>query len=457
MTLLPSPRAALSLLGALALAVALALAAPSPTSAAPAGPGPAPSGLPGLAPMPGDVAVPLSLLPPGAETPDEGPSPAIFPPQRMTLRFSHVRHAGMGVLCTTCHARVTASDSATDRLLPAATTCDGCHGSDHADLNAVLPGTAPRGACAYCHLSHGPGDGNHVAAVDLPRPNLVFTHKRHLARGVPCARCHGEVGELELATRDQLPRMVGCLSCHQQTDSAGPHAARSACTTCHLGELGDGGEHSRRESFRGSGGRIRTVFASGTLKPPRWLGGAQHTPDWLERHREVAAADSQLCASCHTEGYCTDCHDGRVRPRSIHPGDYLSMHPIEARMATTRCSSCHQEQSFCLTCHMRVGVTMSGPPGTQEAGRFHPPKAVWSDAPRQAGHHAFEAQRNVSACVSCHTERDCVVCHGGLGIGGGMNPHHAGFASTCRSQYRRNPRPCLVCHEPGESNLAECR
>ena len=55
------------------------------------------------------------------------------------------------------------------------------------------------------------------------------------------------------------------------------------------------------------------------------------------------------------------CHDGRVRPRNIHPNDYLNMHAVEGRLATQKCTSCHREQSFCLGCHQRVGVSMSGP------------------------------------------------------------------------------------------------
>ena len=363
----------------------------------------------------------------------------------------------MGVPCTTCHAAAPMSDTAKDSLLPAPTTCDGCHGTDHSNPNAVLPGSGTRGACAFCHLGYAPSDGNLVAPIDIPRPNLIFTHRKHLAQGFKCAQCHGEVGQLELATRDQLPRMEGCFGCHQQPDSAGAHAAKSTCTTCHLRELGEGQLHPASESLRSSGGRIRTVFTTGVLKPPQWLHDAQHTPDWIQRHREVAASDSQFCANCHTEDYCTNCHDGRVRPRDIHPADFISMHPIEARMATQKCTACHQEQSFCLTCHMRLGITMSGPQGVREAGRFHPPKSLWSDAPVTPAHHGFEAERNLNACVSCHTERDCVTCHGGAGIGAGFNPHRAGFQATCTAQFRRNPRPCLVCHEPQESVLAECR
>jgi hypothetical protein len=146
-----------------------------------------------------------------------------------------------------------------------------------------------------------------------------------------------------------------------------------------------------------------------------------------------------------------------VRPRSIHPSDYISMHPVEARMAMQRCTSCHEEQSFCLTCHMRVGVSMDSPTGARDSARFHPPKAIWSDAPRMPGHHSFEAERNLNACVSCHTERDCVTCHGGAGVGAGFNPHRANFQAGCGAQFRRNPRPCLVCHEPGDGSLAMCR
>ena len=72
------------------------------------------------------------------------------------------------------------------------------------------------------------------------------------------------------------------------------------------------------------------------------------------------------------------------------------------------------------------------------------------------GHHGFEAERNLNACVSCHIERDCVVCHGALGVGGGFDPHQNGFVAGCKTQFRRNPRPCFVCHEPTDAKLNQC-
>ena len=398
----------------------------------------------GRAPLPNNGHVPLQWLPPGAFEQDRGPSEAIFPPQKLTLRFNHKLHVkDQGLQCKTCHVAATTSESVSDRLTPKATTCDDCHGTNHDDLTAVKPSDERIGKCDFCHVDYKNGDGNRVARFEIPRANMVFNHKKHVARNINCQQCHGDVQEIELATRDQMPRMRGCFNCHQHPDAAARGEAKAACETCHV----KGGAKE--------GGRIRTAFPSGTMQPPRWLHNAQHTPDFVQRHKYVAANDSQFCGTCHKEEFCTGCHDGRVRPRNIHPSDYLNMHAVEGRLATQKCTSCHREQSFCLGCHQRVGVSMSGP--VKEAGRFHPPKAEWSDPPRRPGHHSFEANRNLNACVSCHIERDCVICHGGQGIGGGFNPHSGSFAGGCATQFRRNPRPCYVCHEPGASVLQRCK
>jgi hypothetical protein len=400
----------------------------------------------GLSPMPGDARVPVKWLPPGAFEDDRGPSPAIYPPQKLTIRFNHKFHVQEQKLqCKTCHPGALTSSSVADRLTPKGTQCDACHGTDHDDLSAVEGGDDEEGTCNFCHVGWKPGDGNRVARFEIPRPNMIFDHKKHAARNIGCQQCHGDVQNLELATRDQLPRMRGCFGCHQHPDAAARGDAKSACETCHI------------KAGSAEGGRIKTAFASGVMQPPRWLRNSQHTPDFIQRHKYVAANDSEFCANCHKEEFCVACHDGRVRPRNIHPNDYLSMHAVEGRLAMQKCTSCHRQQSFCLGCHQRVGVSMSGPSGVREPGRFHPPKAEWSDPPRRPGHHSFEAMRNLNACVSCHIERDCVICHGGLGVGGGFNPHPGGFRGSCATQLRRNPRPCFVCHAPGSRSLEECQ
>ncbi|MGD0675556.1 MAG: cytochrome c3 family protein [Polyangiaceae bacterium] len=427
---------ALALLPLLAVLVAVPMALAE--SAAPA--------LHGLAPLPDDRQVPRAMLPPGADDPDMGPSDVVFPTQHITVRFNHAKHVGkdIGATCKTCHAAAYRSASAKDTLTPSGEVCDACHSTDHSNKAAVKVGDDATGQCAFCHLGYRATDGNAVAPVEAPRANLLFNHKAHVDRNIGCSQCHGAVSELELATRDQLPRMAGCFRCHQAPDAASRGEAKSACDTCHP-----------RGNARGT--LIQTVFASGALLPPRWLHNAEHTPDFIARHKWVAADDSQFCANCHKEDFCTDCHDGRVRPRTIHPNDYLNMHAIEARMATQRCTSCHEQQSFCLDCHLRVGVAESSPPNAKDSGRFHPPKSIWSDPPARPGHHAFEAEKNLNQCVSCHTERDCVQCHGAGGIGAGFNPHTSGFVGGCATQFKRNPRPCYVCHEQTDKDLQACR
>jgi len=204
-------------------------------------------------------------------------------------------------------------------------------------------------------------------------------------------------------------------------------------------------------------------------RPPAFPDPLAHTAEFMRHHAQLAASDSQACARCHAESECSSCHDGRVRPRSVHPNDYLSLHAQEARNNRPDCASCHQEQSFCVSCHQRVGISESGPVGNLAGrGRFHPPSSVWSSGPRTAAHHAWEAQRNLSACVSCHQERDCVACHatravggpgGGLpaGSGFGPNPHPLGFRGACGHALRQNPRPCLVCHDSADPLLLQCR
>lgn len=427
----------------------------------------------GLRPLAETEHVPLGLRPPGASEDDAGPSPVIFPEQAMPLRFNHKKHVKeLGIGCTTCHAGAKTSQKSEESLLPPATRCDACHGTNHRKLSAVeTDESRPLGQCNFCHVGYDPQRPGVVARVLIPKPNLRFDHKKHVTGlGMSCARCHGKVEELELATRDQLPRMQECVTCHvlsgteagklgssepdRATAAPRPNKASGACRNCHLVE---------------PNGMLKTAFSSGKLLPPPWLKGAGHGPDFIQRHKLVAGDDSALCSSCHQERFCVGCHDGNVRPRQVHPNDFISQHPIAARQNNPRCTSCHQQQSFCLSCHQRAGVAMSGPTGNFAGrGRFHPPKSVWTEGGRSASHHAWEAQRNLNACVSCHQERDCMACHATRGVGGrgawppvsggrGVNPHPVGFVSRCRQALRQNARPCLTCHTSSDPELLKCR
>ena len=399
----------------------------------------------GTAPMPGGVAVAKNALPPGADYPDAGPSRAIFPVQKLPLRFFHDKHVvGQKLACTYCHTQAEKSTSSADDLLPKKhDPCNDCHSIDE---KAPLKDDSPPARCDACHQNVTITNGvASVPKVSLPKPNLKMNHKAHAQKGIACTSCHGQVGQLELATRDQLPRMKNCLTCHQNPEPGGPgkKLARSECSTCHV---------TKKD------GVLETMFASGVMMPPKWLKNAQHGTDWLNRHKKVAGADSAFCGNCHKESECVDCHDGKTKPKLVHPNDWLSAHPIAARFDDPKCSSCHSQTNFCLPCHTRVGLTPSSPSGVGTAVRFHPPASIWSAEKRVPGHHSFEAQKNLSACVSCHVERDCVICHGTKGVGGkGSSPHGTSFMTKCSTMYAKNPRPCFVCHSIDDKTLAVCK
>lgn len=445
-----------TLLGA-ALAVAAPDDKPAPapaasTSVTASGSAPAASAAPnfttGVAPVSGGGAVPKKWLPPGAEYPDNGPAAAIFPNQKLTVRFNHKRHVvNEKLACNYCHPGGEKSVAASDDLLPKKhDLCTDCHSIDEAEPNKD---DSPPAACNACHLNTKTNDKGAVVVqkLSIPTANLKMNHKVHFAKGIKCAECHGDVSQLELATRDQMPRMKGCFNCHQNGDAGGlaktTAGAKSECKTCHLTE---------------KDGTLKQMFATGILMPPKWLKNSNHSADWIERHKKVAGQDSGYCGSCHTEAYCVACHDGKVKPRSVHPNDWLNMHAVASRFDNPKCSSCHSQQNFCLPCHTRVGVSQMSPSGVAATVRFHPDPTVWSAPKRVPGHHSYEAQKNISACVSCHVERDCVVCHGTQGVGGaGANPHGPSFVNKCDSMFAKNPRPCFVCHDLGDKNLKQCQ
>jgi hypothetical protein len=162
--------------------------------------------------------------------------------------------------------------------------------------------------------------------------------------------------------------------------------------------------------------------------------------------------------ACHRERECAECHDGRLRDRRTHPNDYLSFHGTEARLAPDRCTNCHRAQSFCETCHQRQGVAMTSPPAARGLGRFHPPFSEWSGSNVSAGHHAMEARRALGACISCHSERDCVSCHSTVALSGaGINPHPPAFATQCGALLRASGQGCRQCHQDLSALEARCR
>ncbi len=338
----------------------------------------------------------------------DAPSRAVFPTRVATLHFSHARHADTP--CATCHGDASSSARSRDDLTPKMDACATCHAE----------GASPKlNECSGCHVSYAPVVTGEVTAptqwravspapmiLKRPSPNLTFSHARHA--DTPCASCHGGSGGAP-----SMPLMQQCSTCHDGK------AADSTCSSCHPGARG---------------GPITTAFTDPSSGSTVKLTPSDHTVDWIARHGPISRTQPDACATCHVESSCTDCHQARgATPLSVHPPNYVSIHSVAARADQANCRDCHDNQTFCGSCHTRAEAVTQAPSRPPARRTFHPPGWLNSD-------HGPAARRNIDDCASCHQERDCVSCHQGI------NPHPPNYASTCAQWLEANPTPCLQCH-----------
>jgi hypothetical protein len=362
---------------------------------------------------------------------------AVYPPQRMPIIFSHALHLEAGADCASCHDPARKSAKSSDLNLPKHPECETCH-----DIEAAAKGKKvdPPSACNTCHLGFDHTAQKEPARVVIPPPNLAFNHKVHVDKKVDCAVCHGKMNEVTLATRNQLPKMETCLQCHDG------RTADAQCRTCHT---------------KHPSGRIQLQFISGLLRPQQGNPlGMDHGPRFEFTHGNRASLNREMCMECHAESECQQCHNGMQKPLSVHPNDFITLHPVQARMELTRCQSCHRMQSFCASCHERTGVGMNAEPVFRpQNARVHPDYNSFVNilGPQ---HHGIQASRDIQSCMSCHREETCLACHSDadrFGVRNQINPHPGGFQAMCKALAAKNDRPCLKCHSEAKLVQEGCR
>jgi hypothetical protein len=90
-----------------------------------------------------------------------------------------------------------------------------------------------------------------------------------------------------------------------------------------------------------------------------------HTTDFIGAHGPQAAQYNNVCASCHSHAFCSECHADRTvlkpaarhgnRPDRVSPhrGDYMFMHRVEGKMDPSACYKCHgrANNDRCRACH----------------------------------------------------------------------------------------------------------
>lgn len=135
------------------------------------------------------------------------------------IAFNHQVHVGLGVQCLYCHSNALRGQSAG---LPTVSKCMGCH-------QQIQPrNDAQRKLYEYAEK----GEPIPWVPVALQPDFVYFSHRPHLAAGLNCETCHGEVGQMTVAQPIKGQNMGWCLSCHKNL--APEHFTKlSDCATCH--------------------------------------------------------------------------------------------------------------------------------------------------------------------------------------------------------------------------------
>jgi hypothetical protein len=122
------------------------------------------------------------------------------------VQFSHEHHvSGLGIDCRYCHGTVETSAFAG---MPATATCMGCHQIIWANSPELFP----------VRESFRTGVPLLWTRVnDLP-DFTYFNHAIHVAKGIGCVSCHGEVDRMELVYQTASLKMSWCLGCHRHPE-----------------------------------------------------------------------------------------------------------------------------------------------------------------------------------------------------------------------------------------------
>jgi hypothetical protein len=119
------------------------------------------------------------------------------------IPFSHKHHVGeLGIDCRYCHNGVETSASAG---LPATEVCMTCHSQLYTDAAMLAP----------VRQSLANGSPLHWQRVNSVPDFVFFNHSIHVAKGVPCETCHGEVDDMPLMAKAHSLSMEWCLGCHR--------------------------------------------------------------------------------------------------------------------------------------------------------------------------------------------------------------------------------------------------
>lgn len=130
------------------------------------------------------------------------------------VAFSHKHHVGeLGIDCRYCHTSVETSGFAG---MPPTKTCMNCHMQIWQGADLLQPVRASYATKDESNLTkQRPIVWNKVYNV----PDYAyFNHSIHIAKGVGCVSCHGQIDQQALVRQEHTLLMEWCISCHREPE-----------------------------------------------------------------------------------------------------------------------------------------------------------------------------------------------------------------------------------------------
>jgi len=139
-------------------------------------------------------------------------------PSGQPIAFPHNIHADQYQIdCQYCHFSV---ERASNAGIPPVATCMGCH--------TVISGQENPEEITRLRDYYNRGEAIPWNRIYKVADHVQFPHMRHIAGGVECAACHGNVAEMGVIQEvNQNLTMGWCLNCHLEM------GASRDCTVCH--------------------------------------------------------------------------------------------------------------------------------------------------------------------------------------------------------------------------------
>ena len=114
--------------------------------------------------------------------------PKVLAASSQPLPYQHSKHVAAGIQCVYCHPAATSGATAG---LPSLNKCMGCHATvapkdpkDQADIDKLLEQWDSKQPVQWVRV--------------FDQPDFVhFNHRPHIAAGVACESCHGDVAKTE--------------------------------------------------------------------------------------------------------------------------------------------------------------------------------------------------------------------------------------------------------------------